>query len=105
MITNEDQIIEEFYKTYNNDLYYIPAEKTQRTDPNKPGKVIYDYNKKKQPITKSAFIEHLTTGSKVVTIGQLNKRFIATNIRLILFSQLAVDCTCTCMRKNLSRVH
>lgn len=73
MITNEDQIIEEFYKTYNNDLYYTPAEKTQITNPNKPGKVIYDYNKKKQPITKSAFIEHLTTGSKVVTIGQLNK--------------------------------
>jgi len=69
----QDQIVDQFYNTYNNDLYYIPATKATEADPNKPGKVIYEYNKKKIPINKSAFIEHLTTGSKVVTIGQLNK--------------------------------
>ena len=73
MIMTQDQIVDQFYNTYNNDLYYIPATKATEADPNKPGKVIYEYNKKKIPINKSAFIEHLTTGSKVVTIGQLNK--------------------------------
>ena len=72
MIT-QDQIVEEFYNKYNNDLFFIPAEKQDEIDPTKPGKVIYKYNVKKQPITKAAFIEHLTTGSRVVTIGQLNK--------------------------------
>ena len=68
----KDQIVEEFYNKYNNDLFYIPAEKQNEINPTKPGKVIYKYNFKKQPITKAAFIEHLTTGSRVVTIGQLN---------------------------------
>jgi hypothetical protein len=73
MMITQDQIVEEFYNKYNNDLFYIPAEKKGKIDPTKPGKVIYNYSVKKQPITKAAFIEHLTTGSRVVTIGQLNK--------------------------------
>ena len=52
----KDQIVEEFYNKYNNDLFYIPAEKQNEINPTKPGKVIYKYNFKKQPITKAAFI-------------------------------------------------
>ena len=73
MIMTPDQIVDQFYNTYNNDLYYIPAEKTDKADPNKPGKIIYNYKFNKIAINKAAFIEHLITGSKVVTIGQLNK--------------------------------
>jgi len=71
MIMNEDQIIDQFYNIYNNDLHFIPAKKEAVQD--RPGKVIYNYKVTKRPITKAAFIEHLTTGSRVVTIGQLNK--------------------------------
>lgn len=66
-----DEITEIFYNTYNNDLFYIPAKKEKIQD--RPGKVKYNYKVTKQPITKAAFIDHLTTGNKVVTIGQLNK--------------------------------
>ena len=72
MIMNEDQIIDQFYNIYNNDLHFIPAKKEAVQD--RIGKVKYNYAVKKQPITKGDFIEHLTTGSRVVTIGQLNQK-------------------------------
>ena len=68
---NEQQVIEEFFNTYNNNLDYIPATKIGE-DPNRPGKIEYNYNKKRLPIDKAAFIKHLSTGEIAVTINPLN---------------------------------
>jgi hypothetical protein len=68
---NEQQVIEEFFNTYNNNLDYIPATKIGE-DPNRPGKIKYNYNKRRLPIDKAAFIKHLSTGEIAVTINPLN---------------------------------